>query len=389
MKTKDVQAVFRLRLYPTEEQELLLKQFCGAARWVYNWGLARWKERQAEGLNTTAYELMIELALMKYCEPTKWLQDIQAAGLQQSLSHLGLAFSNFFKKTSNTPQFKKRGDRDSFSFPQNVTIDSVKSQITLPIIKSVTYRGSFKEGSVIKTVTVVREGDGWYACIRTMKTVTEHTADKRIVGIDVGVATLATVHNGSKALQFHHHAGLDKMIKRISILNEQMSRKRRVDKVNSKNREKARAKLAKAYARLTNMRKDCLHKLSRSLVRHNGTIIVEDLKIKNMTKSASGTLESPGTNVAQKRGLNRVITKQAWGMFFNMLEYKCNWYGRTFIKVDAKNTSRTCPSCNHIAKENRESQAVFHCVACGHQDNADSVGALNVLRRGLATQLSS
>jgi transposase len=75
-----------------------------------------------------------------------------------------------------------------------------------------------------------------------MKTVTEHTADKQIVGIDVGVATLATVHNGSKALQFHHHAGLDKMIKRISILNEQMSRKRRVDKVNSKNREKARAK---------------------------------------------------------------------------------------------------------------------------------------------------
>ena len=389
MVTKQVQAVVRLRLYPTTEQELLLKQFCGAARWVYNWGLQRWKERHAEGLNTSAYELAGELALMKYCEPTKWLQDINAQGLQQALLHLGVAFNRFFKKQALYPQFKRRGFKDSFSFPQWVTIDTEKKQLKFHKLGLVDYRGSFKEGSIIKTVTVVREGDGWYACIRTIKEVKEHTPNTKSIGIDVGVATMATVHDGRKALGFPHHSGLDKMIRRINILAEKMSRKRRVDKVNSKNREKARAKLAKAYARLTNMRKDTLHKLSRSLVRHNGTIIVEALKILNMTKSAVGTLEKPNIHSASKRGLNRVISKQAWGIFFQMLEYKCNWYGRKFIKVDPKNTSRTCPSCNHIAKENRESQAVFKCVACGHQAHADHVGALNVLRRGLATQLSS
>ncbi len=389
MKTKDVQAVVRLRLYPTAEQELLLKQFCGAARWVYNWGLARWKERYAEGLETSAYTLADELVLLKYCEPTKWLQDIQAAGLQQALLNLGVAFSNFFKKSKSYPRFKKRGHRDSFSFPQYTVVDVTKKQIKLPILKGVDYRGNFKEGSVVKTVTVVREGDGWYACIRTIKEVKEHAPNAKAIGIDMGVATMATVHDGRKALGFPHHSGLDKMIRRINILAEKMSRKKRVDKVNSKNREKARAKLAKAYARLTNMRRDHLHKVSSALVKRYGTIVVEDLKIKNMTKSASGTLEAPGTNVAQKRGLNRVISKQAWGMFFNMLEYKCNWYGHTFIKVDPKNTSRTCPSCNHIAKENRESQAVFKCVACGHQAHADHVGALNVLRRGLGSLATS
>ncbi len=332
---------------------------------------------------------MKELTELKKNDSTKWLQDIAAQGLRQPLRDLEKAYKSFFKKKSSYPQFKKRGKRDSFSFPQHVTIDTEKRLIKLPILKEVNYRGTFKEGSVIKTVTVVKEGDGWYACICTQKQVTERNANRGAIGIDMGVANMATIHNGVKALSFHHHKGLDKIIKRICILGERLTRKKRVDKVNSKNREKARAKLAKAYAKLTNMRKDHLHKLSTTLVKLYDTIVVEALKIVNMTKSASGTVEEPGTNVAQKRGLNRVISKQAWGMFFNMLEYKCSWYGRTFIKVDPKNTSRTCPACNHVAKENRKSQAVFKCVACGHTAHADHVGALNVLRRGLATQLSS
>ena len=385
IKTKEVQATAKVRLYPSAEQEQLLKQFCGAARWVYNWGLQRWKERQVEGLSTSPYELVNELAIVKYCEPTKWLQEINAQGLQQALLNLGVAYNRFFKKQAQYPQFKKRTRRDSFSFPQAVTVDVSEKVIKFPILKEMPFRGNFKHDSVVKTVTIVKEGDGWYACIRTIKTVTERTPNAKSIGIDMGVATMATIHDGRKALGFPHHSGLDKIIKRINILAERLSRKRRVDKVNSKNREKARAKLAKAYARLTNMRKDHLHKVSSALVKRYDAIIVEDLKIKNMTKSAVGTVEEPNMRSSAKRGLNRVISKQAWGLFFKMLEYKCNWYGRKFIKVDPKNTSRTCPVCNHIAKENRESQAVFKCVACGHRAHADHVGALNVLRRGLGS----
>ncbi len=385
MKTKEVQAVIRLRLYPNEEQELLLKQYCGAARWVYNWGLQRWKQRYEEGLNTTVYTLANELVALKKAEATQWLDTIQAAGLQQALLHLGVAFTRFFKKQAAFPQFKKRGIRDSFSFPQYVTRNHEKRQLRLPKIGSVRFRGNLTDTTVIKTVTIVREGDGWYACIRTTKQVRERSPNKMAIGIDMGVSMMATVAQENHWFQHPHHPVLNKLIARINLLQERMSRKQRLNKVNSKNREKARAKLAKAYAKLTNTRTNHLHQISSMLVRRYGTIVVEDLKIKNMTKSAVGTVEEPNMRSSAKRGLNRVISKQAWGLFFKMLEYKCNWYGRKFIKVNPANTSRTCPSCNHIAKENRESQAVFKCVACGHQDHADHVGALNVLRRGLSS----
>lgn len=382
MKTKEVRATIKVRLYPTREQEQRLKQFCGAARWIYNWGLQRWKQRYEDGLKTCYYDLARELVFVKKMDATSWLKEALNAGLQQSLMHLEKAFSRFFKKQTQYPEFKKRGFRESFTFPQGVNYDPTERLMNLPKIGKVLCSRQSNNG-IVKGVTVVKEGDGWYACIRTIKIVKERTPNAKAIGIDMGVATMATVHDGRKALGFPHHSGLDKIIKRINILSERMMRKQRKDKVNSKNREKARAKLAKAYARLTNMRRDHLHKVSSALVKRYGTIVVEDLKIKNMTKRAVGTVEEPNMRSAAKRGLNRVISKQAWGLFFRMLEYKCNWYGRKFIKVDPKNTSRNCPTCNHIAKENRESQAVFKCVACGHQAHADHVGALNVLRRGL------
>lgn len=382
MKTKEVRATNKVRLYPTDEQELLLKQYCGAARWVYNWGLARWKQYHDDGLKACYYDLAKELVFIKKMDATCWLKEAQSEGLQQSLMHLERAFKRFFKKQASYPQFKKRGIRESFTFPQKVTYDPTERLLAFPKLGKLLCSQQPVKG-IIKGVTVVKEGDGWYACIRTVKQVTERSPNTKTIGIDMGVATMATIHTGAKALGFPHHSGLDKIIKRIGILAERMMRKRRMDNVNSKNREKARAKLAKAYAKLTNMRRDQLHKLSSALVKRYGTIVVEALKIKNMVKSASGTLEQPGTNVAQKRGLNRVISKQAWGIFFSMLEYKCRWYGRTFVKVDPKNTSRTCPACNHIAKENRKSQAVFQCVACGHSDHADSNAAFNIRQRGL------
>ena len=382
MKTKEVRATTKVRLYPSNDQEQLLKQFCGAARWAYNWGLQRWKQRYEEGQQTTYYSLANEIVFIKKMDATLWLKESPHAGLQQSLLHLERAFKRFFSKQGLYPQFKKRGIRESFTFPQYVTYDAKDRLISLPKIGKLICSHQVVKG-VIKGVTVVREGDGWYACIRTIKTVTEHPSNIKSIGIDMGVATMSTIHDGRKALGFPHHSGLDKIIKRINILAERLSRKRRVDKVNSKNREKARAKLAKAYARLTNMRKDHLHKVSSSLVKRYGTIVVEALKIKNMVRSVVGTVEEPNMRSAAKRGLNRAISKQAWGFFLRMLEYKCNWYGRTFIKVNPVNTSRTCPACNHIAKENRESQAVFKCVACGHQDHADSNAAFNIRQRGL------
>ena len=113
-------------------------------------------------------------------------------------------------------------------------------------------------------------------------------------------------------------------------------------------------------------------------------IVMEDLKVKNMSKSAKGSIDNPGRHVKAKSGLNRAILDQGWGEFRRQLGYKLNWSGGELVLVSPHYTSQTCPECEHVAKENRQSQAQFHCVACGYQENADKVGAMNVLRAGHA-----
>jgi len=111
-------------------------------------------------------------------------------------------------------------------------------------------------------------------------------------------------------------------------------------------------------------------------------VCIEDLQVQNMSRSAAGTTEAPGKNVRAKSGLNRSILDQGWYELRRQLDYKMTWSGGLLIAVPAHNTSRTCPDCGHIARENRRTQAEFHCVSCGYENHADVVGALNVLARG-------
>ena len=150
----------------------------------------------------------------------------------------------------------------------------------------------------------------------------------------------------------------------------------------SSNWKKAQQEIAKLYQRIGNIRQDFINKVALDLSKKHAVIYREDLKIKNMTASAEGTVEEPGHNVAQKSGLNRAILDQAWGKFFQRLQWKCEQRGGIVIKVAPQYTSRTCPVCRHESKENRKSQASFKCVACGYQDNADIVGARNIKVRG-------
>ncbi|MBM6929030.1 RNA-guided endonuclease InsQ/TnpB family protein, partial [Parasutterella secunda] len=150
----------------------------------------------------------------------------------------------------------------------------------------------------------------------------------------------------------------------------------------SSNWKKAQQEIAKLYQRIGNIRQDFINKVALDLSKKHAVIYREDLKIKNMTASAAGTLEEPGHNVAQKSGLNRAILDQAWGKFFQRLQWKCEQRGGIVIKVSPQYTSRTCPICGHESKENRKSQANFKCLACGYQDNADIVGARNIKVRG-------
>ena len=151
----------------------------------------------------------------------------------------------------------------------------------------------------------------------------------------------------------------------------------------SNNYRKHQKKIAKMWLKIANVRNDYLHKITTAIAKNHGLVAVENLKIKNLTKSAKGTIDNPGHNVKAKSGLNKSILSQSWGRFFELLEYKLRRNGGKLIRVDAKRTSQTCPVCGYADKENRKSQMVFLCKKCSFTANADLVGAINVLKRAL------
>ena len=163
---------------------------------------------------------------------------------------------------------------------------------------------------------------------------------------------------------------IKKMIKAQKVLSRR--------KKGSKNRLKAKEKLAKKHLKIKNKRDDFLHKISNRLS-ENQTIKVENLKIKNMSKQTKGTIENPNMRASAKRGLNRSILQQSWGRFFIFLEYKLKRNGGELIRINPKNTSLTCSNCGHISKENRKTQAKFICTSCNISLNADYNASLNIL----------
>ena len=149
----------------------------------------------------------------------------------------------------------------------------------------------------------------------------------------------------------------------------------------SRNFRKQKIRVAKVHQKIVNARKDKMHKLSNEIAKNHGVIVLEDLKIKNMTASAKGTIAKPGRRVAQKSGLNRAILRNGWGEFARQLEYKAMWNGGLVVKVKPHYTSQTCPRCGHIHGDNRNKEA-FRCLSCGYENHADIVGAINILERG-------
>ena len=193
----------------------------------------------------------------------------------------------------------------------------------------------------------------------------------------MGIVRFATLSDGTfyePLNSFKHHQ--DSLRK----AQQSLSRKEKF----SNNWHKAKSRVQRIHSHIADARNDFLHKVSTVISKNHAMVAVEDLKVRNMSKSAAGSVEEPGTNVSAKSGLNKSILDQGWGEFHRQLEYKLAWNGGTLVKVSPQNTSRTCPECGHVSGENRRSQASFKCVKCGFEQNADLVGAVNILRAGHA-----
>ena len=370
---------YKYELKPNGEQQRDMRRFAGSIRFVFNKALAMQKALYERGEKKLGYAgLCKALTAWRNAEDTPWLADAPVHPLQQTLKDLERAYTNFFAKRADFPRFKKKGVSDSFRYPDSkqFKIDASNSRIFLPKLGWLRYHNSRAILGTAKNVTVSSNGGKWYVSIQTEREIEQPLpTSTTAIGIDVGIARFATMSDGSFIAPLN---SFKKHQQRLAKYQRRMSRKVKF----SSNWKKAKARVQQVHSDIANARKDYLHKTSTTISQNHALVCVEDLQVRNMSKSSKGNSEQHGKMVKQKSGLNRSILDQGWGEFRRQLTYKVSWSGGILLAVPPHNTSRTCPCCGHTAKENRQTQAKFLCVDCGYENNADVVAAINVLARG-------
>lgn len=378
-----IRKAYKFRLKTNQTLARKLAQFAGSSRLVWNKALAFQKERLNAKQSCLSYAgLTKELTQWKREENLFFLKQVHSQALQQSLKNLSQALKEAFDQANpkQFPRFKKKGQRDSFRYPQGFKIDNQNGRIFLPKIGWVRYNKSQDVIGEAKNVTVSKKGQHWFVSIQVeIDTEIPKHPSTSIVGGDLGIARFLTLSNH----QYYQPLNIFKKLKiKLAKLQKRLAKKEK----NSHRWRKLKAKITRLHIRIANTRNDYLHQISSQLSKNHAIIILEDLKILNMSKSAKGTVENPGRNVKQKSGLNRAILDQGWGELIRQLEYKSTWNGGQLIQINPKNTSRKCPKCNYISAENRKTQAVFCCQQknCNYTANADYVGSVNIREAGLA-----
>ena len=369
---------FKYELMPNGEQQRQMRRFAGACRFVFNKALALQQANHEAGGKFISYVAMAkQLTAWRNGSETPWLKDSPVHPLQHALKDLEKAYKNFFEKRADFPRFKRKGQSDSFRYPdpKQIKLDQGNGRIFLPKLGWLRYRNSREASGEVRNVTVSQSGGKWFVSIQTRREVETPLPTGGIVGIDMGIARFATFSDGT------YLAPLDSFKKHQQRLKKYQRRMARKVKF-SQNWKKAKAKVTQVHIDIANARKDYLHKASHAISQNHAIVCIEDLQVRNMSKSSKGNAETHGKQVRQKSGLNRAILDQGWGEFRRQLDYKLAWRGGHLIAVPPHNTSRTCLACGHVSADNRQTQARFECVACGYENNADVVGAINVLERG-------
>ena len=370
---------FQYELMPHAETQRQLRRFAGSCRFVYNQALALQKANHEAGKKHLSYVTMAAwLPQWKREVGQEWLKDTPSQALQHALKHLDKAYQNCFAKRADYPRFKRKGSGDSFRYPdpKQIKLDQANSRIFLPKLGWIRYRNSREVLGELRNVTVSRNGGKWLVSIQTRREVElPATPVTTAIGIDLGIARFATLSDGSYIAPLNSFKSKEA---KLAKYQRRMAHKQKF----SNNWKKAKAKVQKIHAQIANARRDFLHKATTTISQNHAMVFVEDLQVQNMSKSAAGTAENHGKNVAQKSGLNKAILDQGWGEFQRQLDYKTAWNGGMLIAVPAHHTSQTCPCCGHVSKDNRQTQARFACVECGYENHADVVGAINVLERG-------
>lgn len=371
-----IRKAFKFKLKPTTEQKIKMAQTAGCVRLVWNRSLGAVKEDLEKKAGYKGYCSMAgNMKAWKKDESTSFLKQVHSQPLQQTLRDLDRALKNGFKKDKGFPRFKKKNHDKSFRYPQGVKLD--KNFVFLPKIGWCKFSKSRDIEGDIKNTTVSFYCGHWYVSFQTEfeKTIPEHQGGE--IGIDLGIVSFATYSDKTTT---QSPRPFKKYERKLAKAQRSLARKKK----GSNRWYKQKYKIQRIHKKIADIRKDFLHKTSTTLCKNHALIVVEDLKISNMSRSSKGDLENPGKNVRAKSGLNKSILDQGWFEFKRQLEYKSIWSGGQVIVVSPKNTSRKCRVCDHISPENRRTQANFVCVQCGHSENADVNASRNILAAGRA-----
>ncbi len=372
----------KVRIYPTEAQQVHLTQAFGCARWVWNQSLATITATYQEaGKGVTAMSMKKSIPLWK--KEFEWLSECYSQCLQQSVLNLGVAFRNFFDGRGGYPTFKKRQGKQSIQYPANVKVmgsDEIKFPGKLSVVKAIVHRPIDGE---VRTVTVSKNPDGkYFASILVEDGIEkpEVSKDGDVIGIDLGLTDFAVTSNGSK---YQHPRATKKHERNLARKQKKLARKsgkcslgvspsgapfQDRDKTTNK-RRKAKLAVAKVHSKIKRVHEDFLHKLSRKIVDKNQVIVVENLAVRNMVKNHC---------------LAKAISDAGWGMFCTMLKYKAEMVGKVYLEIGrffasthlCSNTLKPLPKMDLSVRE-------FDCTHCGQRHDRDINAAINIKNEGL------
>ena len=354
---------FKFRIYPNKEQEILLAKHFGACRFVFNHYLNKRKESYLEDKKSlNYYDNANDLTQLKKDENYNWLKEINSQSLQSSLRNLDTAYGKFFRKQTKFPRFKSKYDRQSFKIPQFVKLEN--NELIIPKFKGGIKINLHREiNGEILFATISKSTTGKYYVSLTCEVQHrpyEKTNSK--VGIDTGIKDLAILSDGTT---YENIRSLKTKLKKLKYNQRQLSKKVK----GSSSRNKQKQKLAIVYEKITNVRKDYLHKVSTEIVKNHDIISVEDLAVKNIMKNHK---------------LAQAMSDVSLGTFYSMLEHKCEWNDKQFVKIDRFfPSSKTCSNCGWINQDLTLNIREWSCPSCGETHDRDFNASKNILKQGL------
>ena len=367
--TKQILKAHKVRLYPNEEQQIFFAKSFGCTRFIWNRMLSdkidHYNEHKTELKNTPA----------QYKKEFEWLKEVDSLALANVQQNLRAAYSKFFKGLG-FPKFKKKGQRDSYTTNnQKGTVAITDSTVKLPKIGHIIAKFPSKVNGLIKSATISKTPSGKYyvsLLVETIATTLPKTHSN--IGIDLGLTDFIVLSDGSKVA---NPKFLSKLQHKLAREQKILAKRRAVAKADqrklsdSRNYQKQKVKVAKVYEKITNIRKDFLHKLSFNLIKNYDVIAIEDLNVKGMVKN---------------RKLSKAISDSSWSTFTTMLNYKAEWYGKALIKVDRwYPSSKTCSGCGHLLTKAELPLQVrsWNCPSCLQSNDRDINASINILNEGL------